>query len=748
MLLAFTMVLTFMPMLAFAEGEEADAEPQATELTAEEVEAEAVEEVAQKEAAEAVAEEDVTVTSLKFIPADGFEFNATEGEEWLDYSYPGNTFVAGYSDGTTKKFIDVEYEDVDEDGEPCTCYDFFLNGDKSKEKVWFGYQINGSEDGKFVAGNNTVKFSLDGVYTDPVTVKAAPKVTAVAFTPASGFVFEAMEGADWVDYYGIGNKFTISYSDNSTKEYICKQYDRIDEEDGDTYKAVDFFENGDITKKPFYDIDHEIVTPADGIIKVGDGNRVKFRCGDAYSKEFTVKGTMAPIDVEFVPASGVTLWGFESSYHIDELYTEGNKFIVTYSDKKTKKTFVCLDVPHEENGEKYSSTGYYENGKVTKDIYGNDNEVYFERDIPEGGLKRGNNAVRFGIDSSADTVWSSKTYNVIGKPYAVNVTVTPSTFNGIIYSTGEYDIDWYKAGNQVVVKYNDGTTKTFKPGEVKHPEGFTYPAFKCGDEVLMMGWPELKLKEGKNTVPLTFWGIADDEIVREVTVNASKPSACTKHSLHKIKAVKATCQEPGIKAHYECSVCHKIFSDKKGKKETTLAKLATKKAKHVFKKKNVSDEYLKSPATCTKKATYYYACKTCGEKGKKTFTAGKALGHDFVAGSITKATGKKDGKIASKCSRCGKTNKGVKIPKASKVFTLNKKSIKYVGEGKEKDAISLKIKAGKYPVSSEEYDVVYSEPVYKGKKSKGTVTVTFKPDCKYYTGSLTLTYKITKVPKK
>ena len=41
MLLAFTMVLTFIPMLAFAEGEEADAEPQVTEETAEEVEAEA-----------------------------------------------------------------------------------------------------------------------------------------------------------------------------------------------------------------------------------------------------------------------------------------------------------------------------------------------------------------------------------------------------------------------------------------------------------------------------------------------------------------------------------------------------------------------------------------------------------------------------------------------------------------------------------------------------------------------------------
>ena len=438
-LLAFTMVLTFMPMLAFAEGEEADADPQATEATVEETDAEAVEieaaeEVAQKEAAEAVAEE-ATPTSLTFTPASGFEFNATEGEDWLDYSYPGNAFVVGYSNGTTKKFIGVEYDDVDENGEPCTCYDFFLNGDKSKEKLWFGCQINGSENGKFVAGNNTVKFSLDGVYTDPLTVKAAPKVTAVTFTPASGFVFEAMEGADWVDYYGIGNKFTISYSDNSTKEYICKLYDRIDEENGETYEDAAFFENGDTTKKPFHDIDHRIVTPADGVIKVGDGNRVQFRCGDVYSKEFTVKGVMAPIDVEFVPVSKITLWGFEGSRYIDgeEYYTVGNKFVVTYSDNKTKKEFIAKDVEVEEDGKTYHYVGYFEGGVVKKDEKGHFMDVGFDEDIPESGLKKGNNAVRFGLSGSGGMVWSSKTYNVIGKPYAVSASYTPTTVSATIY---------------------------------------------------------------------------------------------------------------------------------------------------------------------------------------------------------------------------------------------------------------------------------------------------------------------------
>lgn len=58
------------------------------------------------------------------------------------------------------------------------------------------------------------------------------------------------------------------------------------------------------------------------------------------------------------------------------------------------------------------------------------------------------------------------------------------------------------------------------------------------------------------------------------------------------------------------------------------------------------------------------------------------------------------------------------------------------------------VESSVYITLDEVTDVSYSEPVYKGKKSKGTVTVKFKPECKYYSGTMTLTYKITKAPKK
>ena len=220
------------------------------------------------------------------------------------------------------------------------------------------------------------------------------------------------------------------------------------------------------------------------------------------------------------------------------------------------------------------------------------------------------------------------------------------------------------------------------------------------------------------------------------------------HELVSVSKV-ATCQEAGVKKHYECTDCGKWFKDAKGKQVLTakeIKKLTIKKKKHSFKEK--SGEYLKSEASCTKPALYYYTCKMCHSKGTKTYKSGKKLGHDFVPGSIKKATAKKDGKIAAMCSRCGKTSKGTKIPKASKTVVLSRKTVPYTGDGREKEAVKIVIKKSKYPLAENEYEVTYSEPVYKGKKSKGTITVRFKPECRYYSGSLTLTYKITKTPKK
>lgn len=56
-----------------------------------------------------------------------------------------------------------------------------------------------------------------------------------------------------------------------------------------------------------------------------------------------------------------------------------------------------------------------------------------------------------------------------------------------------------------------------------------------------------------------------------------------------------------------------------------------------FDQKNTDSRYLKSEASCTEPAVYYYSCK-CGEAGTETFTSGEALGHDLVQHEGKEAT--------------------------------------------------------------------------------------------------------------
>ena len=74
---------------------------------------------------------------------------------------------------------------------------------------------------------------------------------------------------------------------------------------------------------------------------------------------------------------------------------------------------------------------------------------------------------------------------------------------------------------------------------------------------------------------------------------------------------------------------------------------------HKYNKKNTDSKYLKSAATCTKAAKYYYSCE-CGEKDtSKTFTSGSALGHKWDKGIITKeATLTENGIKTYKCKNC------------------------------------------------------------------------------------------------
>ena len=92
---------------------------------------------------------------------------------------------------------------------------------------------------------------------------------------------------------------------------------------------------------------------------------------------------------------------------------------------------------------------------------------------------------------------------------------------------------------------------------------------------------------------------------------------------------------------------------------------------HNFNQKNTSETYLKSAATCTKKAVYYYSC-TCGEKGTETFESGETAPHSYSTewssdetnhwhkcancdAVADKAAHRYDNACDTTCNDCGKT---------------------------------------------------------------------------------------------
>ena len=89
----------------------------------------------------------------------------------------------------------------------------------------------------------------------------------------------------------------------------------------------------------------------------------------------------------------------------------------------------------------------------------------------------------------------------------------------------------------------------------------------------------------------------------------------------------ATCTEKAV-YYYSCAC---------GEKGAQTFEYGAKLA-HRYTVKNTNAQYLKSPATCTNEAVYYYSC-SCSAKGSATFKVGESLGHSFYSSDV--------------CSTCG-----------------------------------------------------------------------------------------------
>ena len=116
------------------------------------------------------------------------------------------------------------------------------------------------------------------------------------------------------------------------------------------------------------------------------------------------------------------------------------------------------------------------------------------------------------------------------------------------------------------------------------------------------------------------------------------------HTLDFVDEVPATEEAEGVKAHYECHICGKLFSDAAGKVEVTKADLVIPKLTHTHTPGEAVREN-EVPATCKAAGSYDMVvyCTACGEElsrehheiGKLLHTPGEAVRENEVPASCT-----------------------------------------------------------------------------------------------------------------
>ena len=138
----------------------------------------------------------------------------------------------------------------------------------------------------------------------------------------------------------------------------------------------------------------------------------------------------------------------------------------------------------------------------------------------------------------------------------------------------------------------------------------------------------------------------------------TQPIPADGHKLSAVAEVPAACTENGVKAHWVCSVCGKLFADAEGQNETTLEALTIPALGH--KTQLVGAK----PATCTEDGyTGDEVCTVCGETVKKGEVI-PATGHKTQLVGAKAATCTEDGYTGDEvCTVCGETvKKGEVIP--------------------------------------------------------------------------------------
>ena len=128
-----------------------------------------------------------------------------------------------------------------------------------------------------------------------------------------------------------------------------------------------------------------------------------------------------------------------------------------------------------------------------------------------------------------------------------------------------------------------------------------------------------KNEDGSYTVtgwggePLTYVYNHDSIGLYGLDILTLKNKTTEGHMLEHVEAVPATCTEDGVKEHYKCSKCGKLFADAEGMTEIDASSLVVKAKGHTYGKWIVDKE-----ATETEKGLRHTECTVCGERKEES----------------------------------------------------------------------------------------------------------------------------------
>lgn len=212
----------------------------------------------------------------------------------------------------------------------------------------------------------------------------------------------------------------------------------------------------------------------------------------------------------------------------------------------------------------------------------------------------------------------------INNPYLNEIqTKNNSVFfskNGLLYKKDEYD------SIPVLVFYP--ATKTDKTFTVTEKIKINLSVFNNNPYIkeVVVENPQCNFNNDNYNINKDIKFSAPEKSITEsnLLANNIKCSLIFDTPLKYVETKEATCTAQGCKGYYVSSN-NIYYKDSEGKEEIRKSDTVIPAAGHKFDRKDTSRKYLKSPATFTSAAVYYYSCSGCGAIGTETFTYGNPL---------------------------------------------------------------------------------------------------------------------------